>query len=236
MITVTCFLWTDSHRQRSYTFDEGHVVTLRNMVARHLKLPHEFVCVTDREYIAEGIRCIPLDDRTHVPGTCGRKLTIWAPDAETRIGKRILSLDLDMVIVDDITPLVDRSESIVLFRNPNYVEGGRRAFYQGSIQLMTADAASQVWEWFFHPHRSRIINRRFGGFEQAWLSEILPWDLAHWTHEDGIFGAGRIGDWSTTNVVNDLPKNARIVVFPGNRNVDQPEVMAKFPWISDHAV
>jgi hypothetical protein len=231
MITVTCFLWSDEARQRSYTFDERHVITLRNMVQRHLKLDHEFVCVTDREYIAEGIRCVPLDDRTHVPGTCGRKLTIWAPDAAERIGKRILSLDLDMVIVGDITLLIDRPEEVVMFRNPNYVEGGRRAFYQGSIQLMTAGAYPQVWAWFHHPHRKNIINRRFGGFEQAWLSEVLPWDLPHWDHGDGIFGAGRLGDWSTTNVVDELPGGARIVVFPGNRNCDQPEVMAKFPWI-----
>lgn len=234
MITVTSFLWSDNARQRSYTFDERHVITLRNMVARHLKLDHEFVCITDRAFIADGIRCIPLDDRTHVPGTCGRKLTIWAPDAAERIGKRILSLDLDIVIVDGITPLVDRPEPTVLFRNPNYVEGGRRAFYQGSIQLMTPGSHPQVWDWFFHPHRKNIINRRFGGFEQAWLSEMLPWDLAHWTDADGIYGAGRIGDWSTKTVIGDLPNNAKIVVFPGNRNVDQPEVTAKFPFIQEH--
>lgn len=236
MISVVCFLWTDNYRQRSYTFDERHVITLRNMVARHLKLEHEFVCVTDRAYIAEGIRCVPLDDRTHVPGTCGRKLTIWAPDAADRIGKRILSLDLDMVIVDDITPLVDRPEPTVMFRNPNYQDGGRRAFYQGSIQLMTPGIHQKVWEWFFHPHRKNIINSRFGGFEQAWLSEMLPWDLPSWTYEDGIFGAGRIGDWSTTNVIDELPEGARIVVFPGNRIQTQPHVMQKFPWIEEHLV
>lgn len=231
---MVCFLWDDSHRQRSYKFDERHVITLRNMVQRHLKLDHEFVCVTDREFIAEGIRVVPLDNRTHVPGTCGRKLTIWAPDAAERIGKRILSLDLDMVIVDDITPLIDRPEPIVMFRNPNYVDGGRRAFYQGSIQLMTAGGQPQVWEWFFHPHRSRIINRRFGGFEQAWLSEMLPWDLPSWSHEDGIFGAGRIGDWATTNVIDELPAGARVVVFPGNREPSQAHVREKFKFIAEH--
>lgn len=231
MISVTTFLWSDPARQRSYTFGPEHVITLRNMVARHLKLPHEFVCVTDRSHIAEGIRCIPLDDRTHVPGTCGRKLTIWAPDAAERIGKRILSLDLDMVIVDDITPLIDRPEDCVLFHNPNYADGGRRAFYQGSIQLMTAGSRPQVWSEFFLPTMRHRINRRFGGFEQAWLSECLPWNEAHWSHEDGIYGAGRIGDWSDKTVVRDLPANARIVVFPGAREPSQAHVKEKFPWV-----
>jgi hypothetical protein len=242
MISVTCFLWQDEHRQRSYTFDERHVITLRNMVARHLRLDHEFVCVTDREHIADGIRCVPIDDRTHVPGTCGRKLTIWAPDAAERIGKRILSLDLDMVIVDDITPLIDRPEPTVMFKNPNFSVERRRAFYQGSIQLTTAGAHPEVWELFFHPHRKTLIDEpgtwppraRFGGFEQAWLSEILPWDLPALTDEDGIYGAGRIGDWSNKTIVGDLPENAKIVVFPGNRNVDQPDVTQKFPFILEH--
>jgi hypothetical protein len=237
MLNVVTFLWSDPVRQRSYTFDERHVITLRNMVARHLKLEHEFVCVTDRPYIAEGIRCVPLDDRTHVPGTCGRKLTIWAPDAETRIGKRILSLDLDMVIVDDITPLVDRPEPTVMFRNPNFSIERRRAFFQGSIQLTTAGAHTEVWEWFFHPHRKNLIGHpgaRFGGFEQAWLSEVLPWETPTWGSEDGIYGAGRIGDWTNKTIVGDLPANAKIVVFPGNRNVDQPEVKQKFPFILEH--
>jgi hypothetical protein len=232
MLTVTTFLWSDAHRQRSYTFDERHVITLRNMVARHLTLPHEFVCVTDREFIADGIRCVPLDDRTHVPGTCGRKLTIWAPDAAKRIGKRILALDLDMVIVDDITPLIDRPEDVVMFRNPNWTPSGRRAFYQGSIQLMTAGSRPQVWDEFLKPSMPRRINSRFGGFEQAWLSETLPWTEASWSDADGIYGAGRVGDWTTTNVIDELPAGARIVVFPGNRMVDQPHVMERHRWIA----
>lgn len=231
MITVCTFLWSDAARQRDYSFNESHVVILRNMVARHLKLPHEFVCITDRDYIAEGIRCIPLDDRTHVPGTCGRKLTIWAPDAGDRIGQRILSLDLDMVVVDSIDVLIDRPEDVVMFRNPNYQSGGRRAFYQGSIQLMTPNSRPRVWKAFHHPHMPLIINRRFGGFEQAWLSETLEWTEASWTDADGIYGAGRVGDWTDKNVVGGLPKGARIVVFPGNREPSQEHVRMKFPWV-----
>jgi hypothetical protein len=237
MISITCFLWSDNYRQRSYTFDERHVITLRNMVARHLKLEHEFVCVTDREYIAEGIRCVPLDDRTHVPGTCGRKLTIWAPDAAERIGKRILSLDLDMVIVDDITPLIDRPEEVCLFKNPNFSVERRRAYFQGSIQLMTAGSRPRVWECFFHPQRKNLIGSqysRFGGFEQAWLSEILPWTEAQWTDADGIRGAGRVGDWTDKNVVDELPPGTRIVVFPGNREPSQREVQSKHSWVAEH--
>lgn len=237
MITVLCFLWNDEHRQRDYQFDESHVLILRNMVQRHLKLDHRFVCCTDRESIADGIECIPLDDRPHVPGTCGRKLTAWAPDAGERIGERILMLDLDVVLVDDITPLVDRNEDIVMFRNPNYTPEGRRAFYQGSFQLIKAGSRPWVWDLFHHPVRRTLINHaqaRFGGFEQAWLSEALSWDEAALTEADGVYGAGRIGDWSTITVQDELPEGARIVVYPGNRIPSQTFVQEKFPWLSEH--
>lgn len=235
LITVFCSLWSDPHRRRNYVFDAGHVITLRNMLQRHLRMPHEFVCMTDKPLVEEGIRCIPLDNRPHYDGTCGRKLTIWAPDASERIGKRILSLDLDIVIVDDITPLIDRPEDVVMFRNPNFSIERGRAFYQGSVQLMTAGSRPQVWDEFHSPTMPSRINSRFGGFEQAWLSEVLPWNEAHWTDADGIYGAGRLGDVGET-VGSHLPENAKIVVFPGNRMCDQPHVQEAHKWVAEHYV
>lgn len=232
-LTVVTFLWDDPHRQRGYRFEERHVITLRNMVLRHLSLPHEFTCVTDRAFIADGIRCIPLDDRTHVPGTCGRKLTTWAPDAAERIGKRILSLDLDIVLVDSIDPLVDLSEDVVMWLNPNHSIERRRAYFQGSVQLLTAGARPQVWTEIFRPGALQRVNRRFGGFEQAWLSETLDWSEAHWTDADGIYGAGRLGDVKE-GVGTVLPANARIVAYPGNREPSQAEVQARHPWLAAH--
>jgi len=91
-------------------------------------------------------------------------------------------------------------------------------------------------ERFFGRDATAVINQRFGGFEQAWLSEMLPWDLPFWSNQDGIYGAGRIGDWSTTNVVDELPEGARIVVFPGNREPSQEHVREKFAWVEEHYV
>lgn len=229
MITVVCFLWSDPARQRSYTFGHEHVRVLKRMVERHLSLPHRFVCLTDDKI--EDIECIPLDWRTHVEGTCGLKLQVWRPDIGETLGPRILVLDLDIVVTGDITPIAGRTESVVLFRNPNHIAGGRRAFYQGSVQLITAGARPHVWSNLFKPWAGNVINSRFGGFEQAWLSEMLSWEAeATWSGADGIYGAGRIGDYSN-NTIADLPDNARIVVFAGNREPSQPEMQQKFPWI-----
>lgn len=231
-LAVCCFYWTDPQRQRNYSFTHDHVRILRNMVARNLSVPHRFVCVTDDRI--EGVETVPLDWRSHVPGTCGLKLQWWKPDfGEIVKAERILGLDLDLVVTGGLDPVVDRPEDVVLFRNPNFSLERRRAFYQGSVQLFRAGARPQVWTEIFRPGALAQVNGRFGGFEQAWLSEVLPWTEAYWDSFDGIYGAGRLGDVKP-GVATELPENARIVVFPGNRLPDQSEVQRTHPWVKDH--
>ena len=229
-VCVVCFLWTAPSRKRSYTFTPDHVVVLKNMVARHLSMPHEFVCVTDQPFEADGIRCIPLDATKHVPGTVFARLMMRHPKIGGVLGRRILSLDLDCVIVDSIVPIVDRSDDAVFWRNPNYGTPGR-AFYQTSIQLFDAGARSELWTDFDPKFTPSWVNRRFGGAEQAWASERLKWDEAYWDEKNGIYGAGRLGG---EGVYTELPDNARIVFLPGNRMYDQKETQEKHPWILPH--
>lgn len=229
MLTVATYYWTDPTRNnRGYIFNHEHVRVLRNMVDRNLSIPHRFVCVTDD--IIEGIECVPLDWRKHVEGTVYMRLMqhneMWAIE---NLGERILSLDIDVVITSNIDHLVDREEDIVLWRNPNF-PAPQRAFYQSSVQLFSAGARPQLWEDFNPIETPKWVNWRFGGREQAWISECLEWDEAHWTDKDGIYGAGRLGG---KGVYTELPKNAAIVSFPGAREPSQPEVQEKHPWIKE---
>jgi hypothetical protein len=229
-LVVTTFFWKDPARARDYTFTHDHVRILRNMVARNLSLPHRFVCVTDDEI--EGIETVKLDWSKHVPNTCFVRLCLRNPEFQKQLGERIFNLDLDVVIVGSLDPLVDRREDSVFWHNPNW-PAPRRAFYQTSIQLLSAGSHAELWYDFDPRETPAWVNWRFGGAEQAWVSEKLPWDLPYWDHNSGIYGAGRIGDWNDAAQV-ELPANARIVSFPGNRIPDQPEVMAKYPWIEEH--
>jgi hypothetical protein len=53
-----------------------------------------------------------------------------------------------------------------------------------------------------------------------------------WTEEDGVYGAGRLfGGKTDKGVQSELPENAKIVFFPGDRNPSQPEVRQAHPWI-----
>src|SRR3972149_4018615 len=170
-----------------------------------------------------------------------RPLPLPPPPACVTHRPRVLLMDIDMVAVDCLDPIVMRDEHAVWWKNPNYEPGGRRGFIQGSMQLFTVGATTHLWE-DFNPRRTpAMLNRRFGGGEQAWISERLntawpepgwEWDVPHWTEADGVYGAGRLVNGKMgEGVQSELPENARIVFTPGDRSPSQPEMVARHPWI-----
>ena len=245
MLTVCCFLWSDPTRQRSYQFGRDDVKVWDSMIARNLTVPHRRVCITHRPDLVEDfIETVPLDMFTHVPGLCTVKLMVWRPDAADFLGRRILSMDLDCVVTGDMNPLVERDDDAVFWRNPNYEEGGRRGYIQGSMQLLNAGAIPALWDDFDTNRTPLMLNRRFGGGEQAWISERLnkswpdagwEWDGPVWTEEDGVYGAGRLVNGRMgEGVQSELPENARVVFFPGDRSPMQSEIRKTHPWIERH--
>jgi hypothetical protein len=237
MISVCTFLWHDPQAKcrHIYTYTPDHVRTLRRMVDRHLSLPHEFVCITDKPDLFspnDGIRTVPLDMETHVPGTRYAKLMIYRPDAGATIGRRILCLDLDTVIVGCIDPIVDRAEDLVLWRNPNFGIPGR-ARYNTSIVLLAAGTRPEFWTKFRKHSTPAILARYVGGTDQAWVSHLASPNEAHWTDRDGVYGAGRLGD-AVQGVGTVLPANARIVFTPGKREPSLSSFRESHPWSVEH--
>lgn len=231
MLTVCCFLWQDpcSPRRNVYVYDERHVHALQQMVTKHLSLPHEFICVSDRPI--EGVRTIRMDTRTFIPGTRYAKLMLYQPEGPLA-GKRVLYLDLDTVIVDSIDPVVDRDEDLVLWRNPNFGQPAR-ARYNTSIILHTCGTRPEFWHDFDRNTTPRMLRRKWGGTDQAWVSHRASPDEAHWTDIDGVYGAGRLGDVAK-GAGTELPDNARIVFTPGEREPSMAHMRKAHPWMAEH--
>ena len=237
-LTIVCFYWSDANAKcrNIYTYTPDHVYLLKRMVERNLTVPYEFKCVTDSpEQFEDKINTVLLDKTTFVPGTRYAKLMLWRHDIGSIIGERILYLDLDCVIPRSLDPIVDQSEDVVLWRNPNF-QGPekRRARYNTSIMLIRAGARPQLYE-DFDPKRHPVELRKvWGGTDQAWISHKLSWtDEAYWTDADGIYGAGRLKD-VVPGVGTELPQNARIVFFPGSRIPHMKEIQVKHPWIEQY--
>jgi hypothetical protein len=216
--TFVCWRWTPKDGYRS-TFTPATVRVLRNMLQRHYRNPADFVCVTDTpEQIDPEIQTVRLWDdygdltSPHGPHnpSCYRRLRMFAPDADRIFkGTRLISLDLDTVIVRDVAPLFDRTEDFVAFQETDY-----RSFYNGSFLMLTVGTRTQVWDTFRkHPARTIAAAKAQGRFgsDQAIISHVLGKGEATWTPDDGMYSFRvHLKDGTVT-----LPANARIVSFHG---------------------
>lgn len=228
MLTVCSFLWSDPTHQNAayYTYTDDHVRILRAMVAKHLSVPHRFVCVSDHDI--PGMDTVELDTTTHVPGTRFAKLMLFRPDAAAILGARILYLDLDCVVTGNLDPLVERNETLVLWRNPRF-PGRSICRYNTSIILLTAGCRPD-WYTTFTFDKAIEATKGLGGTDQAWVSVLSTPREACWTDADGIYGAGSLERGPDGKSI--LPDNARIVFTPGKRIPEMVE--EKHPWMREH--
>lgn len=232
--SVICWKWQPAPGYRS-TFGPEAVNILRRMVARHYDHPHRFVCCTDDPRgIDPAVEIVPLwrDHATllspHGPGkpSCYRRLRAFSDEAATWFGRRFVSLDLDCVIVGDLTPLWDRPEEFVIWTGQNSTTP-----YNSSMYVLTAAARRQVWDTF-DPRTSpaRTAAAGFYGSDQAWLCACLGPREATWTKADGVYSFRNDLKFKTSS----LPANARIVMFHGHRDPWDDPMCRELAWVREH--
>lgn len=234
---IVCFKWKAPKAYRS-AFSARHVNILQSMFARHLHMPHDFICVTDDPAdLDPAIRVIPLwNDYANVPSphgsrepSCYRRLRLFARDAGEILGvDRFAWCDLDVVLTADVTPIFSRPEPIVLLPNPKVP----RVPFNGSLVLMDAGARPEVWESFdpFKSPKRNVLNNCYGS-DQGQISYCLKdkgeatWNVG--PNGDGIyFRHKHLTD-------RQLPADARIVSFHGPGD-PWSLVERHWLWVKEH--
>lgn len=216
------------------SFGPETVHVLRDMVARHYPHPHRFVCITDDASGLDGIETLPLwndfgdvenPNGRHNP-SCYRRLKLFDPAIKKVLGQRIVSLDLDTVIVGDMSPAWNRPEDFVIWGQSDY----KSQWYNGSMYMLTAGTRPQVWTTF-DPKLSPAQARRSNcfGSDQGWIRYCLGSKEATWDHRDGVYSY-RVHIAPKGNV---LPDNARIVFFHGQRDPWDYQCQ-QVQWIREH--
>lgn len=232
MLTVCVFKWhKPGYRSK---FEAEHVLIMRNMVARHYQKPHRFVCITDDATGLDEVETIPLwDDHKDVPSphgrgnpSCYRRLRLFAKDAADIVGPRFVAVDLDTVIVGDMSPIWDRNEDFIIWGETN-----PKSFYNGSMWEMTAGARSQVWEKFDPVESPRMALKagRFGS-DQGWISHVLGPQEATWGRQDGVYSF-RVHIYPVAG--QKLPSNAKIVMFHGKTDPSSYDAQ-KIGWVREN--
>jgi hypothetical protein len=231
-LTFVCWRWKPNPGYRSQ-FGPDTVRVLRNMIRRHYSKPHRFVCVTDTPHeIDADIETIQLwKEYGEIPSphgplnpSCYRRLKMFSPEAKALFGPRFVSMDLDVVIVSDLSPLVDRTEEFICWGDTN-----RTTHYNGSFMMLTAGARPQVWDRF-DPVKSPRLARQAGffGSDQGWISYCLGPKERKWSKADGVYSWRN--DLKPTRA--GLPKDARLVFFHGR---DDPWTAGQtLGWVREH--
>lgn len=235
-LVVATYWWTPD-TEKFYAFNADDVRLLARQVKRHLPVPHEFVCITDQPDLFDGdpdIRAIWLDRTTHVHNCCYARLMTFHPNGAELIGERVLQIDLDTVIVGDMTSLVERKENLVLWHNPGRVpwhkpigRGVNRPYYNTSLLLHRCGTLPKVWT-DFDPGNPSAKD------DQWYLADIFGPVAPYYDRTDGVYRLAR-REQPETGVWGSLPANARLVTFPGSNGKPwQPEIRAANPWIDEH--
>ena len=230
--------WKQAGHRELYTAD--HVNVLQDMLVRNCTIPFRHICVTDDpSRINPRIDFQPLwpdlNDRPNICGqhlpSCYRRLRLFDPlvQREMGIGKgeRIVSIDLDVVIVANTDHHWRRDE--------RFVGWARRGTYHptvfnGSLWMFSAGDLEYMWTEFDPNTSPREANKAgYMGSDQSWLSYKLirePWV--------GGFSAPQVVSYANDVRNKRVPNGVDIVFFHGKRKPWHPQTQAEAPWIRDH--
>src|SRR6056300_462458 len=227
-MNIVTFKWkkpdTGYKLKTQVSYGSKHVNVLYQSIKRNTTLDFNFYCITDDPSgLNPDIKYIPLWNKCINLGGCYNRLFVFSKEMRKIIGKRFLSIDLDVVITGNIDKLLLRNEDFIIneYRSKNNFQHK----YNGGMFMMNSGCRDQVWNEFDYHNSPKIIeqqkNKRIlTGSDQAWIQYVLG-DNEHLftSEEDGVYDYNHLGPV--------LPNNCRIVFFPGKND---PEIeMNKLP-------
>jgi hypothetical protein len=207
--TVVCVLRTGERIADRQPYRVAHVVKLRKGVARHLSIPHRFVCITDQVQAVRnaGITAIPLPQDW--PGWWA-KIALFMPTLLT--GPTLYS-DLDNLVVGPLDDLIRRTPGITMTADFSFPEA-----MNSSVMAWNGDF-SAIWQVFLSNAETLIgrYDRRRGALigDQGFIHDTLrrlaaPIDTFERAHVVSFKRDARVA----------APADARIISFHGTPKPD----------------
>lgn len=179
----------------------------------------------NREFIWRVFEPEPEDEYlTEIPGCLCRLRMFdrkWQERQGLKKGDTLVTMDLDSIVAGPFEYLFLNEERFMILKGANTVN---KCPFNGSLMKLKIGAYPEVWERFSVDAVSHIPYHQFPD-DQAWIWHMLP-NAAGWTagYSSGVYAFKKNG-WPSGD---DLPKNARLVVFPGWRD---PSMFNHLPWV-----
>jgi len=230
-LTIFTWLWTGWRPIYNHT----HVNAMARMLGEFLPIPHKVICVTDQPGGIEcetyplwdipfeviGINARPSMGRVqprqerglvHFPNSY-RRLKLFSPWAAQEFPGKVMSIDLDAVITQDLSPLITPHD----FR----INQGVCCPYNGGMWMLRTGSRVRTWECFDQHAFRKTTHRGYVGSDQAWMAYSMPGE-ATWTRKEGVY------HFSTAIPGEDL-SGCRIMFNAGGIKPWHHQFAAKFP-------
>lgn len=212
MLVIAPWFWGDK-------YGPEYLRSLLSGFQRHLKQPFQF----------RVMKPVPEDEYlTQIKG-CFARLRMfdvwWQRDQGFQAGDRLVCVDLDLIVTGSLDGLFDGPEPFKILQGAN---SSNPCPYNGSLWYVDFGYRPDVWADFNLKAAHRVPYYSFPD-DQGWMAHKLP-NATGWKAgpESGVFAFQKPG-WPVGSV--DLPKDAKIVCFPGHRD---PSQFTHLSWVKQH--
>jgi len=183
-----------------------YVQRLYAMVERNLGVPHSFVCFTDQPERCDGVDFYDASS-TELTGWW-LKMALFRRG--WRVGRRVVYLDLDTVIINDLRPLVEVDVDFAISKNFARMYGAKSwpCNYGSCAMVFGENFGEDVWNKFCERRGELMLSCETTGDQMAIekLSPHAPF-LQDFLPKDFLLNHRVVGP--------DRPKKASVIVFGG---------------------
>ena len=214
MIDIVCLKWGDK-------FGAEYVNNLFSGIERNSTVPFKFHCFTDDTTdVLENINCIDLPNN-NLSGWWN-KLWLFSDELPFETGTRILFMDLDTLITDNIDMILEFNcpHNIVCLSNWYDHSGINSAF-----MMWRHGTQTHIWERFVADPDS-VINNNKG--DQDWINQNLT-EHDRWQNQFPYEFVSY-----KQSCIKGLPNGAKVVCYHGTPSVIQSFTETVENWDSKY--
>lgn len=200
-------------------FTPKYVHRLKDMVANNIQYSFRFVCLTDyvTSYFRSDINIVPFWVDFPLKWC---KINLWNP--YNSFLDRILYLDLDSVVLGDLTPVVDFPHDFGIVKQWKKIGSrygrSRNLNYKSALMVWDHNARPELW----HDFSLGILDRFVG--DQDWIGERLPDEYTfpvEWFNEQRYF-----------KKESDVPDGCKVLGITDHGKNE--EAIRQQPWLQKY--
>ena len=210
-------------------YSAKYVQTLQAMVKRHTTKEHRFICFSDRFMLGPDVETIIIKEQ--LPGWWN-KIAVF--NGAYKLNERVVMLDLDTAICDNIDWLLEYNGSFMGIQNlgiVNKYEDKKQyvGVMQSGVLAWDYKLGQEIWN-YFEVNKDEIMKRYRGDGE--WLNDFIISDVRDILQEKY---PDRLRSYKYELYDNpELIKGASIICFHGEPSPEQAMTEITYPWGTRH--